>query len=91
MPVSISLQKNTPLFSRHFSSLKDPWKTSKGHFCYPLVEILFLVISAVISGMDSWVDITPDSVKKAKHRSRKKIDAKPKHSILEALLVDVLD
>lgn len=58
MPVSISPQKNTPLFSHHFSSLKDPRRTSKGHFCYPLEEILFLVISAVVSGMDSWVDIS---------------------------------
>ena len=58
MSVSISSKAKTPLFSHHFSSLKDPRRTSKGHFCYPLEEILFLVISAVVSGMDSWVDIS---------------------------------
>ncbi len=40
-------------FNNHFSELKDPRRTS-GHFYYPLDEILFLTISAVISGFDTW-------------------------------------
>lgn len=47
-----------PSFSRYFSSMKDPRRTGKGHHLYPLEEILFLCISAVISGMDDWTSIT---------------------------------
>ncbi len=50
--------KNPPVFTSYFSSLKDPRRTSKGNFYYPLQEILFLTISAVISGADSWVSIS---------------------------------
>lgn len=46
------------VFSHYFSSMKDPRRTSKGHHLYPLEEILFLCISAVISGMDDWTSIT---------------------------------
>ncbi|MFN0293265.1 ISAs1 family transposase [Pedobacter helvus] len=46
------------VFSRYFSSMKDPRRTNKGHHLYPLEEILFLCISAVISGMDDWTSIT---------------------------------
>ena len=40
---------------KHFSDLKDPRveRTKR----YPLIEILFLVISAVISGCDGWKSI----------------------------------
>lgn len=46
------------LFTHHFKTLKDPRRTTRGNFQYPLEEILFLVISATISGMDGWHDIT---------------------------------
>lgn len=44
-------------FRKHFSGLKDPRRTTKGHFCYPLEEILFLIISAVLSGVEDWTSI----------------------------------
>jgi len=44
-------------FYAHFSKLKDPRRTDKGNFYYPLNEILFLAISACISGMDDWISI----------------------------------
>jgi len=44
-------------FDTHFSKLKDPRRTIKGNFHYPLNEILFLIISACISGMDDWISI----------------------------------
>jgi len=54
--------KKTPeystVFTSYFSSLKDPRRTNKGNFYYPLQEILFLTISAVISGADGWVSIS---------------------------------
>jgi len=34
--------------------LKDPRRTDKGHYYYPLEEILLLVISAVICGYTDW-------------------------------------
>lgn len=40
-----------------FKDLKDPRRTNKGNLCYPLVEIVFLVISAVISGSNDWTAI----------------------------------
>ena len=45
------------LFTQHFSTLKEPRRTSKGNFQYPLDEILFLTISAFISGLWEWDDI----------------------------------
>lgn len=39
-----------------FQSLEDPRRTS-GHYLYPLEELLFLTISAVISGVEDWVHI----------------------------------
>ncbi len=42
------------LFTIHFSSMTDPRRTTKGNFLHPLADILFLVISAVISGADDW-------------------------------------
>ena len=53
-PVYTTHQK----FSQYFSSMKDPRRTGKGNHLYPLEEILFLCISAVISGMDDWTSIT---------------------------------
>jgi predicted transposase YbfD/YdcC len=50
--------KNPPVFTSYFSSLKDPRRTHKGNFYYPLQEILFLTITAVISGADGWVSIS---------------------------------
>lgn len=46
------------VFSHYFSKMKDPRRTNKGHHLYPFEEILFLCISAVISGMDDWTSIT---------------------------------
>lgn len=46
------------VFCSYFSGMKDPRRTNKGHHLYPLEEILFLCISAVISGMDDWTSIT---------------------------------
>ncbi len=45
-------------FHNSFSKLNDPRRTTKGNYSYPLIEILFLVISAVISGMNSWTSIS---------------------------------
>lgn len=42
------------LFTKHFSHIEDPRRTTKGNFLHPLSDILFLVISAVISGADDW-------------------------------------
>ncbi len=47
-------QQNYPIFSKYFETLKDPRRTNKGNFFYPLQEILFLAMSAVISGADNW-------------------------------------
>jgi len=44
-------------FKQHFSTLKEPRRTSKGNLIYSLDEILFLTISAVISGCSTWVTI----------------------------------
>jgi len=45
------------IFSHYFSGMKDPRRTGRGHHLYPLEEILFLCISAVLSGMDDWTSI----------------------------------
>ena len=39
------------------SELRDPRRVTKGNFKYPLAEIFFLVISAVISGTEDWQGI----------------------------------
>jgi predicted transposase YbfD/YdcC len=47
------------LFTQHFTTLKEPRRTTKGNFQYPLEEILFLTISSIISGwFEEWDDIT---------------------------------
>jgi len=58
MPNShLSKSSEIPTFSKYFNSLEDPRRIDKGHYYYPLEEILFLTISAVISGADSWTMI----------------------------------
>lgn len=37
--------------------MKDPRRTNKGNYKHPLTDILFLVISAVVSGADTWQSI----------------------------------
>lgn len=49
--------KQNSLFISTFSSLSDPRRTDKGNYFYPLHEILFLSISAVVSGADGWTTI----------------------------------
>lgn len=47
------------LFTQYFSTLKEPRRTKKGNFQYPLDEILFLTISSIISGWyEDWDDIS---------------------------------
>jgi len=47
------------LFTQYFIPLKEPRRTTKGNFQYPLEEILFLTISSIISGWyEEWEDIT---------------------------------
>ena len=50
-------EKTYSVFTKSFLELKDPRRTNKGNFTYPLDEILFLTISAVISGMNGWTAI----------------------------------
>ena len=57
MPFSKSEKPAHQVFSHYFSGMKDPRRTNKGHHLYPLEEILFLCISAVVSGMDDWTSI----------------------------------
>lgn len=52
MTTTRALNKTTD-FNTHFSTLKDPRRITKGNIKYPLNEILFLLISAVISGCTS--------------------------------------
>ncbi|MDQ3395269.1 MAG: transposase family protein [Bacteroidota bacterium] len=49
--------KNFPVFHEYFTTLEEPRRTNKGRFFYPLEEILFLSISAIVSGSDSWTTI----------------------------------
>ena len=58
MAFSNSEYLSSQVFSHYFSKMKDPRRTNKGHHLYPFEEILFLCISAVISGMDDWTSIT---------------------------------
>jgi len=58
MPLSKSEKQTHQVFSHYFSGMKDPRRTNRGHHLYPLEEILFLSISAVISGMDDWTSIS---------------------------------
>lgn len=55
------LKQNThtyfPCFTRHFSTIEDPRRTDRGNFLYPIEEILFLTISAVISNFKTYGQI----------------------------------
>ena len=42
-------------FSEHFGQLSDPRQSSK--VCYPLFDVLFLTLCAVIAGCEGWEDI----------------------------------
>ncbi len=57
MANNIDTKTSNSLFMSEFSNLTDPRRTNKGNFTYPLNEILFLTISAVVSGMKGWSDI----------------------------------
>lgn len=48
---------STTLFTKAFKNLEDARRTDKGYFYYPLDEILFLCISASLSGFETWVGI----------------------------------
>jgi len=58
MAFSNSEYQAPQVFSDYFSGMKDPRRTNKGRYLYPLEEILFLCISAVLSGMDDWSSIS---------------------------------
>lgn len=49
-------------FLQHFKGLSDPRQASKVH--YPLDEVLLLVLCAVISGADGWVEVATWGKKK---------------------------
>jgi len=51
-----SKERNS-LYINHFNKMSDPRRTNKGNYFHPLNEILFLVISAAISGADGWISI----------------------------------
>ncbi|QZT38635.1 ISAs1 family transposase [Halosquirtibacter xylanolyticus] len=44
-------------FTKYFLPLEDPRRTQKGNFMYPLVEVLFLSLSAVLCGFQTNDDI----------------------------------
>jgi len=49
-----NLEINKSIFEESFRSLKDPRRITKGNITYALQEILFLTLSAVISGCNRW-------------------------------------
>jgi len=50
-------QQESNLFIKSFSSLKDIRRVTKGNLRYPLIEMVFLVISAVVSNSNDWTSI----------------------------------
>ena len=64
MPYSQIQDNEYPVFHSYFSSLTDPRRINRGNFDYPLEEILFLVIAAVISGANGWTAIETFGVDK---------------------------
>ncbi len=42
----------TRLFTEHFKDIEDSRRTHKGNFLHPLMDILLLVVSGVVSGAD---------------------------------------
>ncbi len=57
MPKNNESQAGNTLYIKHFKDMTDPRRINKGNYYHPLNEILFLVISAVISGADGWTSI----------------------------------
>jgi hypothetical protein len=59
LPLKKKMTKNGPeleklLFKEYFTTLKDPRRINKGNIKYSLEEIIFLTISAVISGFQTY-------------------------------------
>ena len=50
-------QATNKIFNESFSTLQDPRRTNKGNIVYSLEVLLFLTISAVISGCHTWETI----------------------------------
>jgi predicted transposase YbfD/YdcC len=50
-------RRNRNYFQESFCTLQDPRRTIKGNVVYSLEEILFLTISAVICGCNTWTSI----------------------------------
>lgn len=75
------------LFIKSFDALTDPRRTCKGNFRYPLIEIIFLVISAVVSDSNDWTSI--ESFGKRQLKWLKKFfpyeNGTPSHDILGEL------
>ena len=57
MPDFSSLTTDKISFTSYFSTMPDPRRINAGNHQYPLDEIFFLVISAVISGCEGWEPI----------------------------------
>ncbi|MFT7036691.1 MAG: hypothetical protein ACJA2S_005228 [Cyclobacteriaceae bacterium] len=45
------------MFSNVFEKINDPRSNKRNTVDHPLTEMMFLVISAVVSGFDNWTDI----------------------------------
>jgi hypothetical protein len=43
------------VFAQHFADVKDPRQSAK--ISYPLYDLLYLSICAIITGCESWEDI----------------------------------
>jgi len=54
---SASKNYDNSLFLSSFSTLKDPRRQSTGSFRHQLMNMIFRVISAVVSGADDWEHI----------------------------------
>jgi len=50
-------QKQSSLFLRIFNNLEDPRRVKKGNIRHEFLDIIFLVISAVVSGASNWDEI----------------------------------
>ena len=49
------IKMSTDIFFKHFSSIKDPRQSAK--VSYPLFDIIFLTVTAVIAGCEGWEEI----------------------------------
>jgi len=54
MVLPSDLEIKQSIFEESFTSLKDPRRIIKGNIKYSLQEILFLTLSAVVSGCNTW-------------------------------------